>query len=522
MISTSHDSVGLWASRWARLARAASIAPEEKLLLALSGGADSVFLLHLLAAAEPRPLVRAVHVDHGLRGEESRADARFCANLCRALGVPFALREIELDPEGPSLEARARQARYAALLEEARGSGHATILTGHHSDDALETLLLRWIRGSGLRGPRVQRTVGSARPGFAGPEGGAGEAIRVVRPLLPLRREEVRRLLADRGLRWREDGSNADPRFTRNRLRRRFLPVLERLCGEGGIENLRAFGQAVEALEERLAGATAHLSWSPAPYAQASRGPAEQALGGVLARSALMEVAGPLRRRALWRLLVEGTGRPPGRMLLRRVLDDLALGRCARHALPGDWSLLLRSDEIHLLPPRRPTAGPPATQPCLPFPLPASGRRGEGSPFAPRPGHRLPVPGIVTLPDGRRISAELVKRSPAEPPPHAALEVELDATALPSELCVRWPQSGDRFHALGAPGSKPLRRFLADRGVPREERASVPLVFARDEILWVAGVEPGERHRIRPRTHERLRLSLHPAHPVIGCAGASR
>ena len=147
-----------WSRRWRALARARAIGADEKLLLALSGGADSVLLLHWLAAARPRPAVLAVHVDHGLRGAESAEDARFCGELCQALAVPLVVRRIELERDGPDLEARARAARYAVLAEEARAAGHLTLLTGHHGDDVLETLLTKWVRGSelaGLRGPRA-------------------------------------------------------------------------------------------------------------------------------------------------------------------------------------------------------------------------------------------------------------------------------------------------------------------------------------------------------------------------------
>ncbi len=161
----------------------------------------------------------------------------------------------------------------------------------------------------------------------------------------------MRRLLSDRGLSWREDASNRDLAFTRNRLRHGFLPFLERICGDEGVENLRAFGRAVEELEDTLAGATAHLAWNRAPYASASRGPGALGLGGVLQRADLMRVASPLRRRALWRLLTEGTGRSPARGLLESILADLAAGRCTRHTLSGNWVLLMRSAELHLLPP---------------------------------------------------------------------------------------------------------------------------------------------------------------------------
>jgi tRNA(Ile)-lysidine synthase len=495
-----------WSTRWQRLARSVGLDPSERVLIALSGGADSVLLLHLLAAARPRLSLRAVHIDHGLRGEESRADARFCRNLCHALGVPFVERRIPLDPDAPSLEARARDARYLLLAEECRRTGHRTLLTGHHSDDVLETLLMRWIRGTPFTGLRGTTPTAEYLP----PTGEDRSPVRLVRPLVPMRREEVRRLLSDRGLRWREDRSNRDPRFTRNRVRHSLLPTLKRICGESGIENLRAFGQAVEGLEDRLAHATAHLSWQPAPHAFLAGMSA--APGGVLERAPLMRLASPLRRRALWRLLLEGTGTAPPRRLLDPLLDDLGAARCGRHALPGGWNLWLRSSELQLLGPlpRDPLPGPLPKrddQPLLPFAPPRG--RASGATFGPGEGLALPLPGIVTLTDGRRLSAEVVERPPGELPPTSGLEVEIDADSIdrPLSICLPWP--GARYHPLGAPGSRRLVRFLADRGVPREFRTRLPLVCAGERILWVAGFEPCESSRIGPATRRRLHLALH-------------
>jgi tRNA(Ile)-lysidine synthase len=491
-----------WSRRWPALARAAGIEDDEKLLLALSGGADSVLLLHWLACARPAAAVRAAHVDHGLRGEESAADARFAANLSRALGVPFACLRAELDPAGPALEARARAERYRLLALEARRSGHRTILTGHHSDDALETVLMRWVRGTdlaGLRGPRAELD-------WHADAGGEPDEppVRIVRPLLTLRREEVRALLSARGLTWREDSSNADRRFTRSRVRHGLLPLVRQLGGEQAVEELRAFSRAVEELEGELARATAHLVWRPAPYAAAARAPEQRALGGVLARGELMSLARPLARRALWRLLTEGTGRAPSRTVLERVLLDLGAGRATRHSLSAGWSLLLRARELVLLPPRRAQAPEvPRTEQLL-LPFPSLGATTRVPPALP-----LGVPGIVTLPDGRRISAELARVPRGMPVPQRELEAELDAAELPAALGVRFPAPGDRFRALGAPGSKRLTRFLAGRGVPRDERGQVPLVTTGSEILWVAGLAPSERRRVHARTEWRLRLALH-------------
>lgn len=494
-----------FAERWARLAARLDLAPDAPLLLALSGGADSVLLAHLVAAAEPPVDVLVVHVDHGLRGAAARADAHFCESLCRALGLPFALRFAALDPAGPDLERTAREARYALLLHEARQTHPPrTILTGHHADDALETLLMRWMRGGGLaslaglreRVELVGRTAGdfTAHPDLA--------PVTVLRPLIAMRRGEVRRTLSDRGLAWREDASNQDARFFRSRVRHGLLAQVEALAGQQGLDNLAAFSRAVESLEDRLAAATAHLAWHRPAFADATAADPDDHPGGELPRAELMRLNPPLLRRALWRLLVEGTGRAPGRALLELLAGDLRAGRCARHSLPGEWHLVLRSDRIQLLPPPTapaPLARPDANQALLPF-------------AADEPGQRsLSVPGIVTLPDGRRLSAELGPAPAPEAVPRGRREVLLDAGTLLFPLTIRLPASGDRIHPLGAPGGKPLRRFLADAGIPREERARIPLVLSAGRIVWAAGVRPADPNRVRANTRRVVRLTLHAA-----------
>jgi tRNA(Ile)-lysidine synthase len=478
-------------------------------VVALSGGADSVFLLHSLCASRERPPLYAVHVHHGLRGAEADADARFCVELGRELDVPVHVRRVELDPAGPSLEARAREARYRVLADEALRLHARVIATGHHADDGLETLLMRWIRGSdlgglaGLRG-RVER-------------GRRGRALLVVRPLISLRRAEIRRLLSDAGLGWREDSSNRDARFTRNRVRDVLLPKLGELGGAGALENLHAFAHAVEDLERELASRTAELAWSPPAGAPACRNSATFDLGGVLPRSQLMALPLALRRRALWRLIVEGTARGPSERNLERILADLAGGRSARHTLRGGWQLQLAPSRNELEPPERLLGGgAQRLQPWLPFPelvgeseLPPQRVSGWVSSLEDPPqGFPLPVPGSVTLPDGRRITAELADVDPSAPPARESLAVELDFAAVRGPIRVRWPRAGDRFHPLRAPGSRPLRRFLADAGVPRGERRRVPLVVDAERVLWVAGLRPCDAASVGPTTTRRLRLSL--------------
>jgi tRNA(Ile)-lysidine synthetase-like protein len=217
-----------------------------------------------------------------------------------------------------------------------------------------------------------------------------------------------------------------------------------------------------------------------------------------------MSLSAPLLRRALWRLLTEGTGHAPGRRLLDLLIGDLGAGRCRRHSLPGHWSLVLRSARLLLIAPP-PSAA--ATRAGLADPDQTLMPWGDPEPVR----HYLPLPGIVALPDGRRISAELEPAPPTGLVPRGDLEVLVDARALNEPLTVRTARPGDRFHPLGAPGSRPLVRFLADAGVPREERGSIPLVVSAGRIIWVAGLRPADPARVRPDTKSVVRLVLHAA-----------
>ena len=182
-------------------------------LVALSGGRDSVALLHLLR--DPRLGLRlaTAHVHHGLRGDEADADARFCRRLCAALEVPFELIHLPDDDERPATgEAAWRRRRYRVLLEYAASNGLAAIATGHHRDDVAEGVLVQLLRGAG---PRAMAGITTETPSG------------VIRPLLPWGRASITGWLERRQIEWREDGSNSDTHRLRNRVRHVILPNLE-------------------------------------------------------------------------------------------------------------------------------------------------------------------------------------------------------------------------------------------------------------------------------------------------------
>ena len=185
----------------------------EKLLIGLSGGADSVALLFLLLEAGTQ--VTAVHVNHGLRGAESDADEVFVRALCEKNDIPL-LTFRAVPPEKPG-EGWAREARYAFFRQAMQTVQADALVLAHHRDDQAETVLLHLLRGAGMTG----------MTGMA--EDTATAGMRILRPLLMYSRAELRAYLKERGQAWREDASNADPQYMRNALRKDVLPYLERL-----------------------------------------------------------------------------------------------------------------------------------------------------------------------------------------------------------------------------------------------------------------------------------------------------
>ena len=192
------------------------LTPGNRVLAAVSGGADSVALLYGLLELPMAPDLLVCHVNHNLRGEESHRDAEFVRNLCDSLSVPFFLRSVEV-PCGASLEEAAREARYAALLDCASECGVNIIATGHNENDNAETLLLRLCRGTGLSGltgiPPVRKSGG----------------ISFIRPLIETTRAEIESFLTVRSISYRTDSSNFDINFSRNRVRQDIIPALEKI-----------------------------------------------------------------------------------------------------------------------------------------------------------------------------------------------------------------------------------------------------------------------------------------------------
>jgi len=322
-----HPSVVGWAN-----ARPAS----ERWAVALSGGADSVGLLLLLWAHWPRRRARllAFHFDHRLRGAESTGDARFCARLCAALAVPLVSGRWRASRSARS-EAMARAARFEFLGREMSRRRMRVLWLGHQQDDVAETMLMRLARGSGGSGLAAPRAIHA----FPGERRGSAGRIHL-RPLLCVKKAEIKRSLRSAGAPWREDTSNRKGAHFRNRLRMEVIPRWIRASERDALagaalsrELLEEDDQALEAWVDLLKAAAA---------------------GGSLNVGRLSGLPRAVVRRALHRWLL---GQPRAGVLSRQGFDSLLraveLGRPARHSLGSHGFAVIRAGFLRFEPLRR-------------------------------------------------------------------------------------------------------------------------------------------------------------------------
>jgi tRNA(Ile)-lysidine synthase len=329
-------TVSAWSRLVERVPRCLHALPESRrgLVIAVSGGADSTALLRAVHEAEPSAPLVAAHLHHGLRGAESDADLAFVEALCAALGVRLRALRLDVAAEaraaGENVEGTARRLRYRWLTDVARECGAAWVATGHNADDQAETVLHRLLRGAGLQG---LRGIAERRP--------LEDGVGVVRPLLRVSAAEVRAALREQGWDWREDSSNVDLKYTRNRIRRELLPHLTQHYNPGVAAALaRLAEQAEEAFQAEEAEAATLLRAAELPRA-----------GRLLILSAEPLTAAPSRMvRALLRLLWEREDWPRGDMdhdAWQRAAE-VARGGAQAVDLPGGVQIRRRERVVQL------------------------------------------------------------------------------------------------------------------------------------------------------------------------------
>jgi tRNA(Ile)-lysidine synthase len=441
----------------------ALLKPGQRVVVAVSGGADSSALLCALDAASGLLQIdlEVAHLDHGWRSPaEGSAVSDHVRDLAGRLGLPFHSRRLE---EGAgrdsgssgSREAEARRARYAFLREVVETTGAQALALGHTRDDQVETILHRTLRGTSVRGlggiPARRRLA-------------RGSRALVVRPLLDQVRADGEDYLRNRGLGWLEDPSNADSAHTRNHLRNVVLPYLRREVNPLVDDALLRLAR-----QARLSGEATQAA-AKALFTQPDR----------LALEDLRAAEPAIRADALYELANRAA---PGRVEARHVRALERIVRLGRGALtlPGKVRLLTQKGQVVTL--------SPSAQPL---------DSGEAIPL---------VLGAETLDPaaGLQFSVRLMSR-PTEVRTDPKERVLLDAARVQGQLSVRRRRPGDRFWPLGAPGSRSLKRFLIDQKVPREARDAIPVVTLDDRPVWIVGLRMDDHYKVTSSTAQVLEL----------------
>ncbi|MFL6417471.1 MAG: tRNA lysidine(34) synthetase TilS [Bryobacteraceae bacterium] len=442
----------------------------DRVALAVSGGADSVFLFHTFRAlVSPFQLALTVlHVNHQLRGEESHADEEFVRALASEFGIPF--HSLPGRPGPGNLEQEARNTR-RRLLEQARiRFGLNKVALGHTRTDQAETVLYRLLRGSGLSG------LAAIAP-TRGP---------MIRPLLALNRTEIRNALSEAGLTWREDSSNENQRFVRNRLRLSTLPRLARTYNPNLEDALAGTAELSRVEEEYWAGEIACL------YGRIAT---TTALGPTIDVKTLAECHLAVRRRVIRHAIARAKGSL--RSIDRRHVEAILQIVESKHGhdrvnIPG-VDAIRSFDRLLLAPPERLRQERDYTLRL------ALGMRYE-LPFEAGAMEltidRQPSPFCATVGDGSHCKGE-----------QAFLDCDaIRLAASTGDLAVRNWQPGDKLQQIGQGSAVKIKTLFQEHRISLWRRKHWPVIVAAKEIVWVRGFGIDQRFAANPESSERVRL----------------
>lgn len=437
----------------------------DLLVVAVSGGSDSLSLLRALHRLSDKdgPRLHCAHLDHGLRGAASTADAAFVADQCHSLGIPLTSEAVDVEEVRAlrrlSVEAAAREVRYEFLSRVVRAQGARAVVLGHTADDQAETILMNIVRGSGLAGLQGMRPSSMRKID--------GVDLLLLRPLLAIGKQDTLDFCSALGLEPRLDASNLSPAATRNMLRLEAIPLLERLnpaVREALLRLSRSATQGVAHLDRE-----ADEAWDEM---------ARHALGVVTLPKAPLAAMDPAVRAHLLRRAVLETKGDLDRLDQGHIeqIAQLATGPAGRSLdLPGGLLFSVAYEDVTF-----------AVGRTVPVPATIDGSLD------------IAVPGETRV-EPWNISAKLMNRieweGAAEKPARDTNVAYLSPPAM-RDVQVRSRRAGDRFQPLGLSGHKKLQDFMVDSHVPREMRDATPLVVAGRRIAWVVGWRIAEWARV--------------------------
>jgi tRNA(Ile)-lysidine synthase len=503
---------------------------KESLVVGVSGGADSVCLLHVLAKRRKELGIKlhVAHLNHQLRGIESEADAEYVSDLAGSLGIPITIDEQDVaayrSERNCSIEEAARELRYAFFARVVREVGARRIAIGHTRDDQVETILMHILRGTGITGlcglascsPMAYDSQGMSSPAEALNVAKRQRAnLLVIRPLLDITREETAIYCQEHKLAPRVDSSNLSPSFARNRLRLHLLPLLRQYNPSIDQALLRLADIAKEDIgfiEQHASGLwdeVARQEDNTIYLGKKQIAGLPIALQRQLLRTSVTKLAGDVRD-------IEATHIEAARSLLNKQPSK-------RVSLPHGLVCQGGYDELVITKHRSVIVAPLSG---IGSDLPAKARQAGAwqsqlppCPFPPLPDEsHLKVPGKTAFP-GWNVLASIVRGqvtfgssrgalSAGERTCQSNLVAHFDLEKTGMNFSVRKGQPGDRFQPLGMSVPKKLREFMVDAKIPRSWRGRIPIVCSPQQIIWVVGWRIDDRVKLTKASKDILRLEF--------------
>jgi tRNA(Ile)-lysidine synthase len=456
------------------------VSAEDRILLAVSGGADSVVMAAVIhRIQQDKPICRGLaigHVNHHLRGSESDAEEQFVRQLAAQRELPVLVRSVDVAAQRrsqkQSMETAARQLRLNALMDMASQAGCSRIATAHHADDQVETMIHRLQRGTGFRG----------LCGIA-PTRRMDNGLLLIRPMLEFTHAEILDYARRHGLAWREDSSNVSIDHTRNRIRHILLPELIHVAPRIG-EQLQELAQHCQRFQRKVEDECERIR----PRIIQSQQPGQT----ILDRKTMEYLPEPIRMELIRQALVElGCGEQNLGIQQYQSVDHLIRGPAGKSRnLPGGFCARTDSSTLILA------------------------RREPSRPAAADDGVELPIPGKVTV--GRfQIESRILSRDECDLKEFLKTKAPttecFDFESIVPPLRVRRRRPGDRFIPLGQTEEKKIGKFLTAQKAADALRRRILIVEDARQILWAAPLRISHSVRIQSQTRRILEIAIRPA-----------
>lgn len=450
------------------------IVPGDAVLVGVSGGPDSLALLHMLNRLKDELQFKLYigHLNHMFRGEEAAADSRQVESLSRNWGIPLITRSVNV-PEyiaerNLSAQVGAREVRYVFFRETAAKVGANRVALGHHADDVAETVLLNLIRGSGLSG---LSGIPPVREGI------------YIRPFLKVRRKQIELYCRLFNIPYRTDTSNLKTIYLRNKVRLELIPILEEGYNPGLVKALNRMAEIIRDEDH-------YMDCVAAAALKDVIDPSEK--GKIIISLKKLNCFSDAVKRRILRLAyrhLAGYLKTPTFDHIDKALELIA-GKPDHGEMdfPGGILLIKRYNFLEIINSR-------------------DNRDNRQVPFYQ---YFLKIPGDTHIPEvNRMIKSEVLDVAQTmDPRLFCFSETVLDMEKLRGPLYVRRPSSGDVFSPLGMNGKMKIKKFFIELKVPREERDAIPIVTCGNDIVWVAGFRPGEPWKVTSSTKTCLHLVL--------------